>query len=446
MYENMRWCAICLGLASAIARAADSDPDPGFSGDGKVFAQWATPALGAHVALAPSSSIHVGATARGTASGDNFAVAKFTNSGSLVTGFGFLGYRTVDFSVAGSPASDDQLLGVFPTANDGVLLAGSSNLDGGFSQYPALALLRSDGDPDDAIGAGGRRDYRNAAWPQATLITSAVARQADGKLVFAGTCRACPDASVGKVFALRVGADGTPDPTFGNDGWALLQRGETLPRSVTTMTVDTAGRIVVGGVLDTSGSTFAFLARLLPDGEADAGFAGSWSIVNPQPAIASGNWKPTALVANPDGTLVVAMNWWHSTERNRSVLIRRTASGMLDYSFNGGFRELTRDAGSEITALARLGDGRIVAVGSVTSAASQTDFFVARVHADGALDDAFDNNGVARIPMHADGSRADAVTLDAGRPLIAGSMLAVDPRHVGVLRLSSDRIFSNYFE
>ncbi len=190
MYGNMRWCALCLGLAGAMAQAADSDPDPGFSGDGKAYAQWATPALGARVALAPSGFIHVGATARSATSGDNFAVAKFTNSGSLVTGFGFLGYRTVDFSVAGSPASNDQLLGMFPTQNGGILLAGGANLDDGINQYPALALLRSDGDSDNAIGAGGRRDYRNTAWPQATLITSAVARQADGKLVFAGTLRA----------------------------------------------------------------------------------------------------------------------------------------------------------------------------------------------------------------------------------------------------------------
>lgn len=68
------------------------------------------------------------------------------------------------------------------------------------------------------------------------------------------------------------------------------------------------------------------------------------------------------------------------------------------------------------------------------------------MHADGTLDNTFDNNGVVRLPMHDGDNRAEAMTLDAGRPLIAGALLAADPTHIGVLRLSSDLIFGNRFE
>lgn len=438
---------LCFALASSSVLAADGDPDPAFSGDGKAYAEWASPARRAQVATASTGHIYVGATALGTTSADNFAVTKLTQAGAVVLGFGFSGYRTVDFSIVGSPASSDQLLALFPLSSGSVQLAGSANLDDDFNQYPALAQLTASGDGDSAIGTGGTRGYKNAAWPAATLLTSAATRQADGKIVFAGTCRSCPEAGVGKVFLLRVSADGTPDTGFGSGGWALLQRTGTLPSAVTAMTVDLQGRIVVTGNVDENSSTFAFLARTLANGNPDTGFAGDgWSIVNPQPTIASGRWTPAALAANPDGSIVFAMNWLHSTETDRSVLMRRTASGAMDYGFGGGFVELTRDAGSTINTLARRSDGRIVAAGWVYSAAAGTDYFVARVHTDGALDNSFDNNGVVRIPMHDGNNRADAMTLDAGRPLIAGSLLDADPTHIGVLRLSSDLIFGNRFE
>ncbi|MCQ4166092.1 hypothetical protein [Tahibacter harae] len=449
MSHRRRRCALlalCFALAGP-ASAADGDPDPAFSGDGKAYAEWASPARRAQIATTSTGQVYVGATTLGTTGGDNFAVAKFTQAGALVAGFGFAGYRTVDFSIAGSPASNDQLLGLFPLSSGGVQLAGSANLDDDFNQYPALAQLTTNGDADTAIGTGGKRGYQNAAWPAATLLTSAAARQADGKLVFAGVCHSCPEASVHKVFLLRVAADGTPDSTFGSGGWALLQRAGTFPTSVTAMTVDAQGRIVVTGNVDEGSGAFAFLARTLANGNPDVGFSGSgWSIVNPQPSIASGTWTPAALAANPDGTVVFAMNWWHATEPQRSVLLRRTAAGALDYGFGGGFVELTRDAGSRIGALARRSDGRIVAAGWVYSAAAGTDFFAARVHADGTLDNTFDNNGVVRLPMHNGNNRADALTLDAGRPLIAGSLQEADPTHIGVLRLSSDLIFSDRFE
>lgn len=450
MSDRLRRCLplpLCLVLVGSPAFAADGDPDPAFSGDGKAYAAWATPTRSAQVAIAATGHVYVGATASSLTSGDNFAVTKLTQAGNLVSAFGFAGYRTVDFSVVGSPASSDQLLGLFPLPGGGVQLAGNANLDDDFNQYPALAQLTANGDADTAIGTGGTRGYKNAAWPTATLLASAATRQADGRIVFAGTCRSCPEAAVGKVFLLRVGADGTPDASFGSGGWALLQRTGTLATAVTAITVDLQGRIVVTGNVDENGSTFAFLARTLANGNPDSGFAGDgWSIVNPQPTIASGRWTPAALAANPDGTLVFAMNWLHSTETDRSVLMRRTASGAMDYGFGGGFVELTRDAGSTINTLARRSDGRIVAAGWVYSAAAGTDYFIARVHTDGALDNSFDNNGVVRIPMHDGHNRADAMTLDAGRPLIAGSLLDADPTHIGVLRLASDLIFSNRFE
>ena len=438
---------LCLALASSSVLAADGDPDPAFSGDGKAYAEWANPTRRAHIATAPTGHVYVGANAQSTTSADNFAVTKLTQAGAVVQGFGFSGYRTVDFSIVGSPASSDQLLALFPLSNGGVQLAGSANLDDDFNQYPALAQLTASGDGDSAIGTGGMRGYQNAAWPAVTLLTSAAARQADGKLVFAGVCRSCPETAVSKVFLLRVGSDGTPDSSFGSGGWALLQRANTFATGVTALTIDAQGRIVVSGNVDDGSGSFAFLARTLANGNPDAGFSGSgWSIVNPQPTITSGSWTPAALAANPDGSIVFAMNWSHATEPNRAVLMRRTAGGAMDYGFGSGVVELTRDAGSKINTLARRSDGRIVAAGWVTSAASGTDFFAARVHADGTLDNTFDNNGVVRLPMHDGDNRAEAMTLDAGRPLIAGALLAADPTHIGVLRLSSDLIFSNRFE
>ena len=94
---------LTLTLASASLRvgAADGDPDPGFSGDGKLVAEWAGSAHGARIALTSSGVLYVGATVQVAATGANFAVAKFSRDGLLMTSFGFFGYRTFDFGVAG---------------------------------------------------------------------------------------------------------------------------------------------------------------------------------------------------------------------------------------------------------------------------------------------------------------------------------------------------------
>ncbi len=437
--------SFALGFGGSCARAADGDPDPAFSSDGRTIAEWAGQARGARIAVAPSGVLYVGATVQNssTGTGDNFAVAKYTRNGVLMTSFGFLGYRSFDFGVAGG-SMNDELVDLFPLADGRVLLAGSVPGEAGGGRRPALVMMTADGSLDLTFGNAGIRRYADAPWPLATLRTIVAARQADGRIVLAGTCEACPGGSVEDVFLLRVGADGAPDTGFGESGWKLLGSPND-DVEVAALTFDPLGRIALAGHV-TGNVDLAWLARLLPDGNRDTGFGqGGWSWINPQPAIPAGVWKPSALLANPDSSLVFAMNW-NNSGATRSVLMRRTPGGAHDATFGGGVVELTRDDGSEVHALARRSDGKVVAAGQVTSAAAGTDFFVARLHGSGALDNTFDSNGVVRIDMEDADHGVQAMLLDAGRPLMVGRIWGSDPTRIGMLRLQSDLVFADRFE
>ena len=194
----------------------------------------------------------------------------------------------------------------------------------------AQTLRATDGDLDPTFGNGGTvtSDFRHS-----TDIAYAVARQADGKFVLAGTSYTNNDFS-GEDFALlRYNTDGTVDGTFGVNGRVTTDF-PGLSAVISAIVIQTDGKILVAG------GTFPLFV-----------FAGNFTLAR----------------YNPNGSLDTTFG----------------SGGIVKTSFPG--------QGSYAFSLALQSDGKIIAAGTdfvnfSTDDSSNTDFGLERYNPDGTPD------------------------------------------------------------
>lgn len=438
--------AACFVVLAQAARAADGDPDPAFSG-GFAFADWALAAgTQTHLATDAMGAVFVATTVRAASGFDReFAVAKFRADGTLDPGFGFFGLRTVDFDLVAE--GFDQLHGVRVLAGNRLMLLGAAEVAGN-AYVPALVRLTAAGNADPAFGSGGRRVITTAPWPLADIELPLVAHQPDGKHLFGGWCDDGP--SQRSAVVLRVDADGEPDPGFGDGGWASLP--VPWPSRFSSIAVDRAGRIVLAGFDgDLSNDPHVpLLARFLPNGSPDLGFGigtGYVRLTSVPLAPPQGGWLGRALAADRDDSLLLSLTIDEDMDAMDGGIVRVNADGTLDTAFGvNGLRRIDPENGARIDALAVRSDGRIVATGFIDHTGGSRDVLVARLHADGDLDTAFDGNGLVRFELDPQSDGATALGFSAGKPLLAGYAQRAGDWDAFALRLQSDLIFADGVE
>src|SRR5262249_5671449 len=113
----------------------------------------------------------------------DFALTRYNGDGSLDTGFGVAGRATTDFTTPGGPTSDDFPSSVAIQADGKIVVAGVSTRGGAFGNDFLVARYNTNGTLDSTFGLGGkvRTDLGSES-----EFASAVAVQADGKIVVAG--------------------------------------------------------------------------------------------------------------------------------------------------------------------------------------------------------------------------------------------------------------------
>ena len=257
------------------------------------------------------------------------------------------------------------------------------------------------------VGAG--EDYANA-----------VAVQADGKVIVAGTAAT----NAGTFIALvRYQRDGAVDPSFGIAGKVVTQVGANSDVA-TALAVQADGRIVVAGhtTQAASGQDFLLL-RYRADGTLDPSFAQGGILVVP---IGVEGDRAFAVAIQDDGKIVAAgeSQTGVNTTGQDFALVRVLPDGTLDAGFGNGGKVVTpiKSAGGRdvVYALALPvvnGEQRILAVGG------EGDFLAARYTAGGALDAGFGNGGKVHglFGSTIGGARGVALLPD-GRALLAGGI------------------------
>ena len=207
------------------------------------------------VAIDSANRIYV--AARAQVNGENqLAVLRYTPSGVLDMQFDGNGIRIDDIFTgdqdvngiaidgAGRPVIVGQLQILSDSVTDGVFVA----------RYTTAGQLDKTFGGGDGVALGGRSNYAG----------NALAIDSAGRIVVVA------DTSSGWQFnVVRFTAAGAVDTSFGSNGWASFIPKYTQRANASTIAVDTAGRIVVGGaVLDQGAWKFA-LGRFTASGAAD---------------------------------------------------------------------------------------------------------------------------------------------------------------------------------
>ena len=220
-------------------------------------------------------------------------------------------------------------------------------------------VLAAPGDLDPSFSGNGLLSLRdNDLESQAFAIT----QQSDGKLVLAGWGQLDGGRGIGFMVA-RVAEDGTPDSTFGVDGFATadFSSGEDIAGSVLQQP---DGKLVLAGTTSTNGFYDIALARFNSDGSLDASF-GTNGLVTLD--IDGSHESASGLIQQADGKLVIA-GAAISGGRYHILFARFNVNGTVDTTFgSGGTTLIDFGVGTESWAngLAQQVDGKLVAAGRV---------------------------------------------------------------------------------
>lgn len=428
--------------------AADGDLDLTFSGDGKAVVVWTagttTYAEASEVAPLPDGSVVIGGTLiweDDDGVGFDWALAKFTRSGLLDSGWGENGRRRIAFDLVENGA--DRLHGIFADPDGSLLLVGTT-YDGDM-QLPALAKLTPAGDPDPSFGDSGFL-WVPSPWANGTAIFVDAIRQRDGKIVLAGSCLRCPSNTTHyNPFAVRLLPDGTLDTTFSFDGWAPISDGGTTNDMVTSVAATADGRVLLAFGADQQ----PHVARLNWMGGLDSTF-GSFGFLDLEPGI--GVHETAAMVVDPATDETYLVTNVTIAGGSAGYVDRRRANGADDPTWGvGGGAFISLEEGVELSDAMPQGDGRLVIAGSINANGPQrSGFLLARLDDTGQLDATFHADGLARYEFDrtSNGSdRAHAIALAGGKPVAVGYALdADDESAMAILRVRSNLVFADSFE
>ena len=252
---------------------------------------------------------------------------------------------SVDASFGGATLGGDPLQNaarrIIQQADDRILVGGEFMTVNGVASAN-LVRLNTNGSVDGSFSA-----------PAANSTVYALILVADGKMV------------IGRAYdVVRLNADGSLDPAF-----AAYRSGY----QIAALARQSDGRILCGGYNGTK------IARLTADGSPDATFSATLGVT-------SGDYPSLhALAIQADGK-VQAGGWFFTVNGvARQAVARLNADGSLDGSFLNG----PAGVSGEVKSLALQDDGKVVIGGWFQRVGSAARNRIARLNADGSLDNAF---------------------------------------------------------
>ncbi len=244
-------------------------------------------------------------------------------------------------------------------------------------------------------------------------LLRAVTVQADGGILVAGLARGGTADDMG---VKRYRSDGTADTTFGSGGLARVDFNGRADDAAAIL-VQPDGKIVMGGTAITAnglGGDFA-IARLGSNGSLDTGFGTSGKVST---NIGGNGDSAAAMALHSDGSIVLVGRAASDGGATPDTgVVRVSASGQPELAL----RLRLTDDWDEAKGVAVQPDGKIVLALEARMVAGLYQHALARLNADGTVDENFGNLGVALTSFSVGGDHARAVTLLAdGRILTAG--------------------------
>jgi len=419
--------ALAWFVSPSAARAADGDLDPTFGTGGKVTTDLkrSTDLAKAVADQADGKLIVVGQTYQNNDfSGEDFAVARYNTNGTLDSTFGSRGRVRTDFPGLAAVASS-----VVIQPDGKIVVAGGAFPLFTFAGDFKVVRYNPDGSLDTSFGSGG---IVTTTFPGDGSYAFAVALQADGKIIAAGTDFV--DFNPGDMsdtdFALeRYNPDGTPDATFGNGGQVTTDFGGKEDDTFSVL-IQSDGKIVAVGSTNDPTKYYDFAAvRYLSNGTIDATFGVAGKVQTDFGV--RGFDQALSAALQPDGKIVAA-GFAISVDgiRENFAVARYTSSGVLDTTFSSdGLMQI--DFGSccqDAYTVLLQSDGKIITVGFPNSESSDSDFLLARLNSTGSLDTTFGIGGKVRTSFGNLNGGAYAGALQADGKIVAVGFQATSSR------------------
>lgn len=408
-----------LGLAGA-ATAAPGDLDPSFSGDGKLV-QDVTGGRGSGVAVDSQGRIVVaGKIDPAGADATSTLVARFLPDGSLDPSFS--GDGLLEFDGSGLNQTDEANDVAVDSQDRPVLVGYASN---GVDLDSMAARITTAGALDPSYG-GGDGIFKQNMNPGNFDRLDDLTLDASGRVVATGAAGGANE----NVIVARLSTSGALDSSFnGGTGFTLMN-----VNSVTSQDwgkgvgVDPQGRILVAGSTSiAAGQTNFFTARLTSAGALDTSFSNDLPTPGREITFMSSEAGSdmddfaTDLAVLPDGKVLVTGLAEITGHLDDFALLRLTAAGAVDASFNGDGKAYA-DFGGDDSPSSMFVDsaGRPVLAGTSDSATDA--FAVARLTPGGALDPAFSGDGVTVTDVGPGADFAESVDRDpvSGRIVVVG--------------------------
>jgi uncharacterized delta-60 repeat protein len=232
----------------------------------------------------------------------DFALARYNPDGTLDATFGVDGKVTTDF------AGDFDIASAVIIQDDGKIVAGGRAAVPGTIDF-ALARYTPTGSLDSTFGGDGKMTTDFSMTSSETGdVAEAFTIQPDGRIVAAGYALGSREVD-GTItpyidFALaRYNPDGSLDVDFQHDGTVTTDFGSTAD-TAHALVIQRDRRIVVVGSTSVSGSFDFAVARYKTDGSLDATFGGRDGMITTD--FTGGNDRGRAVAIQTDGKIVAA--------------------------------------------------------------------------------------------------------------------------------------------
>ena len=288
-------------------------------------------------------------------------ICKAQNPGDAVQSFGyFAGFNSSVYSIA--------------VQTDGKILLG-----GNFTVYNGVIENRI-----IRLNADGTKDTTFITGTGFNSTVRSIVVQTDGKILVEGHFTTYNGVTENRI--IRLNPDGTKDTSF--------ITGIGFNDAVTSITVQTDGKILVGGSFTAyNGVADKYIIRLNADGTKDTSFMTGTGF----------NGTVASTAVQTDGKILVGGDFTSYNGLTENRIIRLNADGTKDTSFTTG-----TEFNDRVLSIAIQTDGKILVVGSFTAYNGVTENRIIRLNSGGAKDTTFTtgtglNNGVNSITLQTDG-------------------------------------------
>ncbi|MDZ8027125.1 MAG: DUF4347 domain-containing protein [Nostoc sp. DedQUE11] len=322
----------------------------------------------------------------------------------LDTTFNTTGKVTTDFN-----GSNDGSYRIAVQDDGKILVAGYSN--NGTNNDFAITRYNSDGTLDTTFNTTGKvtTDFNTS-----NEIGYSITVQSDGKILVAGVS----NNGTNDDFAIaRYNSDGTLDTTFNTTGKVTTDFNSN-DEAGNSITVQSDGKILVGGYSNNGTNDDFAIARYNSDGTLDTTFNTTGKVTTD---FNGSNEGGNSITVQSDGKILVAGVSNNGTN-NDFAIARYNSDGTLDTTFNTTGKVTTdfnasNEGGYSITVQ---DDGKILVVG-VSNNGTNDDFAIARYNSDGTLDTTFNTTGKVTTDFNGNDEAGNSIAVqDDGKVLVAG--------------------------